>query len=167
MSRTSLDRQTTIEKSALLASEQLNSQNKSPFRARLHGGWRTGIAWGALVGILVLLINVFFLVWIRASFATKENGTITVFEGSCERKKTLSAWSHLVINICSTLLLSASNNAMQCLMAPTRADIDKAHKQNVWLDVGIQSLKNLRYIHFTRLALWTILGLSSIPLHLL
>ena len=56
---------------------------------------------------------------------------------------------------------------MQCLTAPTRADIDRAHEKNAWLDIGILSLKNLHYIGYQRLTLWTVLGLSSIPLHLL
>ena len=157
----------TIEKPALLKIERRNIQDKQPFNARFHSGWRTGVAWGALGGLLVLLINSFFLIWIKSRFTANGDGIITVFIGSCNKKRALSAWSHAVINICSTLLLSASNNAMQCLVAPTRADIDKAHKQNEWLDIGIQSLRNLRYLDYKRFALWTTLALSSVPLHLL
>ena len=157
----------SIKSSVLLDDESLHPQERLPFHARLHGGWRTGVAWSALGGLLVLVVNVSLWIWIRSKFGAQEDETIIVFQGSCGTKKTISLWIHLLINICSTLLLCASNNAMQCLVAPTRTDIDKAHKQNIWLDIGVPSIRNLYYIGHTRLTIWTILALSSIPLHLL
>ena len=56
---------------------------------------------------------------------------------------------------------------MQCLCAPSRADIDKAHSRNDWVDVGVQSVRNLGRIPTTRRLLWWTLAMSSIPLHLL
>ena len=161
------DQRANVKTSAMLKDESLHPQENPPFHARFHGGWRTGVAWSALGAFLVLVINSSIWIWIKSSHLIQEDGTTTLFEGSCGTKRKISWWSHLLINICSTLLLSASNNAMQCLTAPTRADIDRAHKQNVWLDIGVPSLKNLRYIGRTRLTLWIILALSSIPLHLL
>ncbi|KAH7310596.1 hypothetical protein B0I35DRAFT_412089 [Stachybotrys elegans] len=75
-------------------------------------------------------------------------------------------WCELAINIMSTLLLGASNNCAQLLSAPTRQDIDKAHSRGRWLDIGVGSVRNLRYIPVWRGFLWLILLLSSIPLHL-
>ena len=74
---------------------------------------------------------------------------------------------HLAINILSTLLLGASNYSMQCLSSPTRSDIDKAHSQGIWLDIGVPSVRNLRRLSTTRIVLWWLLAISSIPLHLL
>lgn len=79
--------------------------------------------------------------------------------------KKLDLWLHLVINLLSTLLLGASNYTMQCLSAPTRNDINKAHQQRVSVDIGIPSVRNLRRISWRRVVLWWLLGLSSIPLH--
>jgi len=132
-----------------------------------HGGWRTGVALGTLGAIVVLIINVCLLIWIKAKYHVPNDGAATVFEGSCSHKTQISVWCHLAINVCSTLLLSASNNAMQVLSAPTRADVDKAHRQGFWLDIGVTSIKNLRVAHWQRVTLWAVLALSSIPLHLL
>ncbi len=144
-----------------------DSKGKRKLWHKFHGGWRTGVALGALGAIIVLIINVCLLIWIKAKFHVPNNGSATVFEGSCSQKTKISVWCHLAINICSTLLLSASNNAMQVLSAPTRAEVDKAHRQGFWLDIGIPSMKNLRIAHWQRVTLWTVLLLSSIPLHLL
>lgn len=56
---------------------------------------------------------------------------------------------------------------MQCLSSPTRSEIDKAHGQGVWLDVGVPSVRNLRRLSTTRIVLWWLLAVSSVPLHLL
>ena len=79
--------------------------------------------------------------------------------------KRLDLWLHLGINLLSTLLLGASNYTMQCLSAPTRDEIDKAHQQRISLDVGTLSFQNLRRISWRRVILWWLLALSSIPLH--
>jgi len=67
----------------------------------------------------------------------------------------------------STLLLGASNFAMQVLAAPTREEVDRAHSKGKWLDIGVPSLHNVRYISKTRRNIYLLLCLSSIPLHLL
>ena len=55
---------------------------------------------------------------------------------------------------------------MQCLSSPTRAEINKAHNEERWLDIGVLSVKNLRRVSWRRICLWWCLALSSIPLHL-
>lgn len=56
---------------------------------------------------------------------------------------------------------------MQVLAAPTRQEVDRAHARNRWLDIGVPSVRNLWHISPYRAVVWWILGLSSIPLHLL
>ncbi|KAI9789333.1 MAG: hypothetical protein M1816_006222 [Peltula sp. TS41687] len=56
---------------------------------------------------------------------------------------------------------------MQCLTAPTREEVDTAHRRGKWLDIGIPSVKNLWRISPAKVILWALLGLSSIPLHLI
>ena len=92
-----------VESSTLVDDECARPQEKLPLSARFHGGWRTGVAWSALGGLLVLVINLSFLIWIKSWHPIQEDGTATVFQGSCATKKTISRWSHLLINICSTL----------------------------------------------------------------
>ena len=58
-------------------------------------------------------------------------------------------------------------SGMQRLCAPTRQELDKAHRDHFWLDIGIVSVRNLAKISKRRLAIWLLLALSSVPLHLL
>ena len=73
----------------------------------------------------------------------------------------------LAINILSTLLLGASNHAAQLLSAPSRKDLDRQHARGVWLDIGVSSVRNFRYLPLWRTAIWAVLVLSTVPLHLL
>jgi aryl carrier-like protein len=69
--------------------------------------------------------------------------------------------------VLSTGMLSASNFCIQLQASPTRADVDHVHKHNNWLDIGVPSLRNLRYISWWRLISYVILALSSLPIHLM
>jgi hypothetical protein len=72
---------------------------------------------------------------------------------------------HVGINILSTLLLGASNLCMQLLVAPTRQEIDDAHRKKIWFDIGIPSWRNLKSIEPSRMYLFYVLMASSLPLH--
>lgn len=92
--------------------------------------------------IVVLLINI--LLYIVASAKHEVAGSFaTLDDGDCGTTKRLDLWLHLLINILSTILLGASNYSMQCLAAPTREDIDQAHRNNSWMDIGVPSLRNI------------------------
>ena len=106
------------------------------------------------------------MIWASARYKVVER-IGTILDGSCEKTKNLSLWLHLAINALSTILLGASNYCMQCLSSPTRQEVDKAHSQGIWLDIGVPGIRNLRRISRRRLVLWMLLTLSSIPLHLL
>ncbi len=64
-------------------------------------------------------------------------------------------------------MLMASNYCMQLQAAPTRKNLDKAHEAEDWLDIGVPSLRNLRYIGNWRRFSWLLLALSSLPVHLM
>jgi hypothetical protein len=112
----------------------------------------------------VLLVNVLTLIWAAVKFQVTD-GRATVFSGDCTKAKTLTVVTHLLVNILSTLLLGASNYAMQVASSPLRADVDRAHRQQVWLDIGVFSFRNFKWISKYRLATSGLLLLSSIPLH--
>lgn len=114
----------------------------------------------------VLVINALLTVFASIRYGV-HGGLGTIQEGSCRITKDLSLWLHLVINILSTLLLGASNYCMQCLASPTREEVDIAHGQQIWLDIGVPSVRNLRRIAPYRFVLWCLLAASTIPLHLL
>lgn len=96
-----------------------------------------------------------------------DRGVGLIYGGSCSRVKRLDQWLHLLINLLSTGMLSASNYCMQLQAAPTRAKIDEAHNSGKWLDIGIPSLRNFGYLGRWRQASWLLLAFSSIPIHLM
>lgn len=112
---------------------------------------------------LTFFVNLALTIW--GSAKGFEGGVATVQEGDCNVTKKLDLWLHLAINLLSTLLLGASNYTMQCLSAPTRDEIDKAHRQRISLDIGTLSFQNLRSISWRRVILWWLLAVSSVPLH--
>lgn len=94
------------------------------------------------------------------------DGFPVIYRGTCENAEWQNSAWHFFLNVLSTGLLSASNYCMQLLSAPTRANIDRAHSTGRWLDIGIPSLRNLRFSDWKRRSLWLSLCVSSIPLHL-
>ena len=136
-------------------------------RGRKHfQGWRMGATLSAAGAAIILLLNIILTI-VASARNPGHGGLANIQEGNCSQSDRLDFWLHLLINALSTILLAASNYCMQCLSSPTRKDIDKAHAQHRWLDIGVQSIRNLGSISGYRLCLWWLLALSSIPLHLL
>lgn len=146
-----------------------NSITRIPKRIRRNGihGWRMGIFFGICSSIFVLCCNIIALVVAKRNGTSRGDGTLILASG---RAISMSRWNtalHLMINGFSTVLLAASNYTTQVLCSPTRSDIDRMHARGSWLDVGLLSLRNLRYLPRGRVALGLMLGISSLPLHLL
>ena len=146
-------------------------QTKSTWRNRVplwwnkpSPGWRGGLLrWTAGV-VFVLLLNIAIAIVISVSWKPV-GGIATAYTGDCKKTSHLNKGLHLLVNLLSTLLLGASNYCMQRLVAPTRHEIDAAHAEKRWLDIGIPGLRNLGSISGLRLGLWCLFGLSSLPLH--
>ena len=66
------------------------------------------------------------------------------------------------------MLLGASNYWMQCLSVPSRWEIDEAHNNRQFLEIGIPNIHNIFPGHLStwNKIVWIVLGLSSLPLHL-
>jgi hypothetical protein len=122
------------------------------------------MALNATFVVAVLLVNILILICAAAKFQFT-NGFATVFSGDCTKVKTLTVVAHLLINVLSTLLLGASHYAMQVASSPLRADVDRAHRKQGWLDIGVFSFRNFKWISKYRLATSGLLLLSSVPLH--
>ena len=129
--------------------------------------WKTTLYLFVALACAVLAINTGFLVWAVQTRGTTD-GLGILYEASCETTKKANIGIHLIINILSSALLGASNYYMQCLSAPTRPEVDKAHRKGNWLDIGIPSLRNVLSSNFgkRKMLCWWILALSSFPLHL-
>lgn len=136
---------------------------------RLPKGWRFGATLAALMVSCILTINITVAIfaWIWTSHRGYKSNIAPLYTGDCTAVNNLGLGVHFGINIVSTLLLGASNYCMQIVCAPTRKDIDKAHEKGSWLQIGVQSISNLRHIKKAKLYTWLTLGLSSVPLHLM
>ena len=143
-----------------------DSPSKGGFRLPRGRGWRAGVFYAAIAIAIVFIINLSVTIWALAA-QSSEHGHALLYEGSCSTTKQLNTGIHFIINAFGSVILAGSNYAMQCLSSPTRAEVDQAHAKNTWLDIGVPSVRNLKHISRKRLWLWAILGLSSIPLHLL
>ena len=143
----------------------LRYDSEEPIKRWFGYGWRGGakLAFGGTV--FTLVINVVLMVYLTTAFK-KMDGFPVVYRGTCENAERQNTIYHFLINVLSTGLLAASNYCMQLLCAPTRANIDRAHATGHWLDIGIPSIRNLRFVHWKRRGLWLLLAISSIPLHL-
>lgn len=85
---------------------------------------------------------------------------------NCDEVKQYNKLLHFAINVLSTILLGSSNYCAQLLVAPTRKEVDKAHKRHKWFDIGVQSTRNLWRIDKKRRITWFCLMISSGLLHL-
>ncbi|RFN48633.1 hypothetical protein FIE12Z_7098 [Fusarium flagelliforme] len=117
--------------------------------------WQVSLIAGAGACIVVLVINLGVTIWSTVrlqSINPRWNGSHrkVIYEGSCSASRTINVVIHLVINIFSSVLLAASNYGMQCLSAPTRADVDRAHGRRSWMDIGIPSFRNIRMVSRAR-----------------
>lgn len=131
---------------------------------RNWAAWKAGLTVNIFLALFILVANVAFPSWAMRRYGVAEG---FLYHGDCDKAKHLGVVAHGIINTLGTLLLSASNYTMQILSAPTREEIDHAHKRGQTLSVGIQSFTNLRFVGNYRKSLWLSLALSSIPLHLM
>ena len=90
--------------------------------------WRVTTAWGCGSAVVVLIINIVLLGWSYNKPRSASNN-ILLYSGDCNESRKIDTVTHLFINILGTVLLGASNYAMQVLCAPTRDALDIAHSQ--------------------------------------
>jgi hypothetical protein len=142
-------------------------QRKGMRSWRIWHSKRHILLWTAFaVSLVVLIANVILVAVLGAKYGiTSRRGLSKLYQGDCDKVKMIGVGSHVGINILSTLLLGASNLCMQLLVAPTREELDAAHRKKIWLDIGIPSWRNMKNIKPSRRWLFFSLMLSSIPLH--
>lgn len=115
-----------------------------------------------VLSVIVLAVNIIGTILLSTLFETTN-----IYHGSCKTANRLNARLHIVINILSTALLGASNMCMQFMAAPTRENADKAHENGNWVDIGISSIRNLKYVDKKNRIVCFALVVSSAPLALL
>ncbi|OAL47907.1 hypothetical protein IQ07DRAFT_633570 [Pyrenochaeta sp. DS3sAY3a] len=126
-------------------------------------GWRSGLAGFTILATMLLIINTSTLIWAAVNLVDRD---ATIAVGHCDKIQKLSVYSYFVINILSTGLLAGSNYCMQCLSSPTREEVDTAHAQFSYLNIGVISWRNLISCRKRRIFTMATLMLSSLTLHL-
>ncbi|KAJ6188672.1 hypothetical protein N7519_003580 [Penicillium mononematosum] len=141
-------------------------------------GKRTGREWtkGVLYcvwfvsGVLVanIILTIIGVVLAYSKYGSGEFGYAPVYQGKCSVAKNSATGIHLVINILSTIMLGASNYCMQCLAAPSRSEVDEAHRKRTWLAIGIPDIAHLVLrAPARRRWLGIVLLVTSFPIHLI
>ena len=133
---------------------------------RTFQAWQNSVCFWACATTAVLIVNVSLTLWASTSFFSLSEIT-TLVDGDCNKVSQWDTWAHLAINVVSMLLLGGSNYTMQCLVAPTREEIDEQHAKAGWLDIGVPSFGNLFKIDWRRGMVWGLLAVSSVPLALM
>jgi hypothetical protein len=129
--------------------------------------WRTGLQVGLGISSLAFTANLILLAVGAITKPGYEDGIGVLHHGTSDKISRLSTAYHVLINILSTGLLTSSSYCMQLLCAPQREQIDAVHSRGTYIDIGILSFRNLKYLSRHRLILVMTLVVTSIPLHLL
>lgn len=110
-------------------------------------GWRRT---GTINVIIILLCGLTLLGCLLANILKHPTRSVSqgriIFHGDCTRAAELDTLLHLVINIFSTGVLASSNFFMQVVSAPSRQEIDRAHRLLCALEIGVPSMKNLFFL---------------------
>ncbi|CAG7939027.1 unnamed protein product [Penicillium salamii] len=174
-SSSSISKQTTWESTkswysrTVLRSGTQYSQitDQPPSDSKFFHGWRLGALLSGIFVAVCLCLNIAATAYLRTKYPPDEEGLGVILSHGCGRIRSIDSRFHYAINVIATVLVSASNYNMQCLSAPTRTEVDTAHRRRKWLDIGIHSVRNLSHIPRLKAIFWLVLALSSLPLHLL
>ncbi|KAL3304340.1 hypothetical protein RB213_013504 [Colletotrichum asianum] len=135
-----------------------------PVSQWLPTGWRRM----AIMNVALITISLFVLLGVLIC-AVSETGDIKqpwrLYEADCGTTAKVNVLLHLLVNIFSTIVLASSNFFMQVLNAPTRKEVDSAHSQGKWLNIGISSFRNAFCLSRFKMLAWFSLLLTSVPLH--
>ncbi|MCJ1224185.1 hypothetical protein MMC12_000829 [Toensbergia leucococca] len=132
-----------------------------PFRR----GWRTvPIALCALSSTIGLAVLTLLIV---SSTKGDFSGSTGLFAGNCSQAKRLSEILSFSVIAASFLVTFASNKFLCLAVAPLPEEVDTAHARCKWLDIGVNSWRNLQFVSGMRRWSWVIILLSSVPVQLL
>jgi hypothetical protein len=130
------------------------------------GGWQAGLLRAFLLSLVALLVNISVYAWLYRTHEAS-SGTATIQQGSCRTIRAANTGIHAALNVLSTMILGASTYAMQGMTAPTRDEVDTAHAQGKWMEIGTQSVRNLFYVRRRNIWVWILLAFTSLPFHLM
>ena len=120
-----------------------------------------------LLGFCFLAEVTLLIVALGLNNKYRDNFENVLYEGHCTTAKRWTTLTALLLNFVATLTISSSNYVMQCLSSPSERELRHAHKNGRSLQIGVFSPSNISYLSPRKTAFWWLMGLSSIPVHLL
>ena len=151
------------------ASSSKHNHESALGSTRRWTGWRMGTMLCCCAVVICLVVEAALLIWAaKMSIGGLESGLL--YQGNCAKVKSMVIWLLLPLNIAGTVLIGTSNYVMQVMAAPNRSEINEAHRFAQAVAIGGTSFRDL--IQWgsggkPRKAIWWLLGLSSLPIHLL
>ena len=131
-----------------------------------YTGWRMGTL-ACLCAVSLCLVIEAILLLSALSLSVGAFGSGLLYKGSCSKVKSLTVWLLLPLNIAATVLISTSNYVMQVMAAPDREEVDYAHSLATSITIAGMRFRNLQFGGLRRRVIWWILGVSSLPIHVL
>lgn len=129
-------------------------------------GWRMGtLVCLSAVSLCLIVETILLLAALSVSMGGFGSGLL--YKGSCSRVKNLTIWLLFPLNIVATVLISTSNYVMQVMAAPDRKEVDYAHSLATSITIAGMRFRNLQFGGRPRRLIWWILGISSLPIHVL
>ena len=121
----------------------------------------------AIIATLILALNITVIaeLWARYYPQSYADGTLVFHIGSCNDVKTINIALHLAVNVISSVLYLSSQLCVQLITAPTRKQINEAHRRRDWYDIGILSWRNFVRSRWRSKIICIVLLGSSFPLH--
>lgn len=164
---TSKERYARVE-SMLTFVPNINPRNKNQQRScRVRWSKRsTMLLVQTLVALVTCLSNIAFTIWAYTTYPpTQGVGKLPSTDHISAAQ--INTGAHVILNVLSSLFLGAGNYCMQVLVAPSEESIRSHHTDGKHLDIGVQSISNLRFAPKQQKVLWLALGTISLLLHLL
>jgi hypothetical protein len=133
---------------------------------RYFSGWRGGVVFNTLLSTLILIVESVILIIALTTTRILEGETV-IFSGDCTRANNIHTGLRAVINLLAVVLLAGANYVFQVLLSPTRAEVDAAHEQKRWLNIGVPSFRNLARISTFRAALGVAILLVAVAIQVI
>lgn len=145
-----------------MAGEKGRRRRSSPRQVfGLMTGAGGGVALNVFLAFLILAAAIVCLV-LAATGSKMLGGESEIKTGTCGSIRAANMGIHGAVNVLGFVLVVGANYVFQALSSPTRNEVDAAHEDQRWLDIGVPSWRNLRGISLARAALAVVIVLVAV-----
>jgi hypothetical protein len=113
--------------------------------------------------LFVALVGILIASSVRGGFY----GSTVFFRGKCSKAEGINLGTHIAITVFAAGVTVSSDRFLNLVLAAQPEDIHKAHTNRRWIEIGVNSWRNLGFAARWRRFCWALLLISSVPLQLL